>query len=180
MPVNCQREDQTFGNSYYDRNANALLKGAREEDGGGSGIALQTTANGACFFNAACTGLFGGNCTNPTDTDWLALPLRHTVIRYGVVQLETLVQDKQSMYRRFDAYDTSVQDIAQGRGMDMEYEDDCGEDIPILTEDIARACLVAALFSITKEFSEGSHFCLPLLAGVTRVNFRCFCPGNNT
>lgn len=175
-----QRQDQTFDKRYWDKNANALLNGAREEDGGGSGIALKTTADGACFFNAACTGLFGGEFTEPSETNHLALPLRVSVIRHGAAELETLIGNKHSYFRRFDAYDGNVQEMAGDLEMDIKFEMGCDEDVPVLKEDIARACLVAALLSIGTEFSEGSNFCLPLLADVTRVNIRCFYPGNNT
>lgn len=175
-----QRQDQTFDERYWDKNCNALLNGAREEDGGGSGIALRTTADGACFFNAACTGLFGGEFTKPSDTNHLALPLRVSVIRLGVVELERLIGNKHSYFRRFDAYDGNVLGMAEDLGVTVKFEEGCDGNIPVLKEDIARACLVVALRSIATRFSEGSNFCLPLLADVTGVNIRCFYPGNNT
>lgn len=177
MLITCKRPDQAFSGSCYDEIANALLNGAREEDGGGSGKALRTTPNGACLFNAACTATFGGGCSKPSETNFLALHLRHAIIRHGIVNLEAKIKDKESDFRRTDAYDGNVIDLATKWNVDIHLESYCEGIYP---EDIARALFVGALLGITGEFSEGSGFCLPLLADVTRLNFRCCYPGNNS
>jgi len=88
-----QAAGQKFDSRYLDRTANALLIGAKPEDGGGVGLALKATANGSCFFNSAATGAWGGGQHKPSATDVLALPLRIAVILAGVKRLVEIGQE---------------------------------------------------------------------------------------
>lgn len=129
------------------------------------------------MFNAACTATYGSMCLKPSDTDCLALPLRHAVVRRGISNMTKHIENRRSFLRTTYAYDTKVGDAASSRGLDCETEE--GSD-DTYTPDVARAFLVLALQDITGPYSEGSAFCLPLLAEVTGLSFRWYHPGKCT
>lgn len=171
-----QPSGQSFPENHLDRYANALLDGAREEDGGGSGIALTSTADGSCFFNAVATAAWGADHEHPGDTDGLALPLRLAVVLAGVRQLNRL-GDESNSFRKRDVFDSMVTDKASKTRLTMATVR--GEE-GIYTEDVARALLLLALSTITGEFDEGSIICIHLVPEVLRVTLRVYYPGETT
>jgi len=134
------------------------------------GLALKATANGSCFFNSAATGAWGGGQHKPSATDVLALPLRIAVILAGVKRLVEIGQETSNYFRTMEAYDSDVLDLAKVRELDA----------PVpgrFSEDVSRALLVLALSTIVGEFTDGSIFCMPLLAEALGANVRCYLPG---
>lgn len=168
-----QAAGQPFASRYLDRTANALLTGAKPEDGGRVGLAFKSTANGSCFFNSAATGAWGGGQDKPSSTDVLALPLRIAVIIAGVKRLVEIGQETSDYFRTMEAYDSDVLDLARARDVDALLP---GR----LAEDVSRALLVLALSTILGEFTDGSIFCMPLLAEALGVNVRCYLPGKRS
>lgn len=171
-----QRPEDNFPKACHDAHGAALLIGAREEDGGGSGQPLKTTADGSCLFNAAALGGWGRGHRQTKKTDVLALPLRFLSIRHGVLAMEKHVGNgANSWLRQAAAFDTVVSDKAKEVGVDLQCLPTPGPCI--LTEDSARAMLVIALEGISHSACWGSVFCLPLMAEVVEASIRCFNPG---
>lgn len=128
------------------------------------------------MFNAASTATWGHGRSRPQDTDSLALGVRVTMLAYGARNLERLICSVPTTYfRSTDAYDGKTFDEAVRRNMSFQYET---EDDETYKEGAARALLVLAFKSVKNPRSEGSNFCLPLLADILRVKVRCYHPGN--
>lgn len=127
------------------------------------------------MWNAAATAAYGKDQGNPSKTDPIALYLRLAVITAGARRLEEHVNGSPSEYlRKRDAFDSKVLGLAEGKGVQLDTME--GDDATYTT-DVARALLVLALSGICYQYSEGSMFCLPLLAEALGVNIRCFYPG---
>eukprot|EP00752_Nemacystus_decipiens_P017145 g15360.t1 len=167
------RPGQRFGSGDKDPTANALMTGAKAEDGGGAGTAVRATANGACFFNSLATCAWGGSQSRPSDTNVLALPLRVAVVLTGVKRILDIGSDEADCFRRRDAYDGNTIEAASEQDLDLTFNERTAE---LYTASVSRALLTLALLPMTREFTEGTYSLAPLAAQALRVNVRIFNP----
>ena len=177
-----QGPEDNFHRKWLDACGTALLDGAREDDGGGSGQALRTTGDGSCFFNAVALGAWGKGVAATTATDTLALPLRLATVRDGFLKLEKhLASSGDTSIRLASAYDDDVFTEAVDLGVNLERAHWPSANAPdnrvILTKEIARAMAVIALVQVSHENGWATVCCLPLVAESLNINVRCFNPG---
>ena len=74
-------------------------------------MAIKTTVNGVCLFNAVCTATWGKDPDSPDETDPIALALRVALLVDGVKQLEKhICGSERSFLRSRHAYDGDMID----------------------------------------------------------------------